>query len=108
VRLSVRTQAFNTEFPEISFRYLVLLSQNRNFGPMTGADCELYAEQIQAEGIPVFGDDDQTAVDALPWDGQPVRKCVLLPNRTIAKCITGHGDDQELKDFIKQHHAENN
>ena len=86
---------------------MIVLSQNTLGDPMTAADAASYAQQAQAEGIPVFGDDEQTAVAALPWNGRPVTKCALLPDRTSGKCASGHGDGQELKDFIKQHHAEN-
>ena len=75
---------------------------------MTAEDSESYAQQVQADGVPVLGDDEEVAVDALPWDGRPVKKCILLPDRTIAKCVTGHGEDKELMEFIQVHHAANN
>ena len=76
---------------------------------MTGPDAQSYAQQVNAGVLPVLGDgEDKAAVNGLPWNGNPVTKCALLPDRTIAKCISGHGEDLELFDFIKQHHAENN
>ena len=88
---------------------MILLSENSFTDPMTAVDAANYAETVKAKmNIPVFGDRDETAVDALPWNGRPVTKCVLLPDRTIAKCLTGHGDDEELKEFIREHYAQTN
>ena len=76
---------------------------------MTGPDAQSYAQRANAGLLPVLGDDEQkTAVNNLPWDGNPITKCVLLPDRTIATCMTGHGSLGVLEDYIVQHYAENN
>ena len=75
-----------------------------------GDDAKAYASQARAVNIPVLGDDDAfdgTSVSSLPWDGRPIKKCLLLPDRTIAKCISGHGDDEVLFDYIEAIYSEN-
>ena len=87
----------------------MILSTNTVGGPMTGPDAQSYAQRANAGLLPVLGDgEQQMAVNNLPWDGNPITKCVLLPDRTIAMCKSGHGNLEFFEDYIAQHHAENN
>jgi hypothetical protein len=100
--LQRRTEEF-VEESGIPFSYMILLSEDTSGNAPNGNDASGYAEEVNAETVPVLASGDQGVLTATPWTGSPLPgKCLISPDMVMLDCYSGHGDDADAFDTIME------
>ena len=102
--LRQRTIDFEAE-TGLGFSYVITLFQD-SMGEAPDADVAVdYAQVVDAkQRIPVLSDMKQGLLDHTPYDGAELPgKCVLSDEMELLDCFTGHGDDADAFQLIRDH-----
>lgn len=104
--LSARSIDYSADLG-LGFSYVIVLFQDAMGDPPDDEVAAEYAEVIGVEHqIPILSDRKEGVLDGTPYDGSTLPgKCVLSPRMEILDCTTGHGDDLQYIDLIRDHAA---
>lgn len=102
--LRERTTAYSQDL-DVEFSYFVILFQDVMGEAPNDESAADYAEIIDAgKRIPVLSDKRQAILEATPYDGTNLPgKCVLSDEMQLLDCYTGHGEDLDAIELIRNH-----